>query len=115
MPTWWAYDLLRRVALAPELALDDDAIEARLQAGRPVLMTKNRFEAMLQEGYPMFNYRGGIEVTWTASFPEKLGEHLPQALGPWRPALADTAALTLFGSAFLAATALLQKRKDRGP
>jgi ABC-type multidrug transport system ATPase subunit len=115
MPTWWAYDLLRRVALAPELALDDDAIEGRLQAGRPVLMTKNRFEAMLQEGYPMFNYRGGIEVTWTASFPDKLGEHLPQALGRWRPALADTAALTLFGSAFLAATALLQKRKDRGP
>ena len=35
MPTWWGFDLLRRVALEPDDAVDDDAVEARLEAGRP--------------------------------------------------------------------------------
>ena len=92
MPTWWGYDLLRRVALAPSEAMPHDAVEQRLEAGEPMLMTKKRFEAMLQEGYLMFNYRSAIEVTWTAALPERLAGFLPARLGSWRPALVDAAA-----------------------
>ncbi len=113
MPTWWAYDLLRRVALAPDAALDDDALEKRLQEGGPVLMSRARFESMLREGYMMFNYRPAIEMTWTASWPEALGGRLPAALGPRRAALVDVAALFGFAAALLAAATALQKRKDR--
>ncbi|HET7293560.1 MAG TPA: FHA domain-containing protein [Vicinamibacteria bacterium] len=112
MPTWWAYDLLRRVALAPDSALDDDALEAKLEAGGPVLMTRARFEKMLREGYMMFNHRSAIEMTWTASWPEALGARLPAALGERRAALVDTTALLGFAGLLLAATAALQKRKD---
>jgi ABC-type multidrug transport system ATPase subunit/pSer/pThr/pTyr-binding forkhead associated (FHA) protein len=113
MPTWWAYDLMRRVALAPDETLDDDAMEKRLQAGGPVLMRKARFERMMQDGYMMFNYRNAIELTWTASWPERLATRLPEPLGDARPALADAGALKGFGLALLCATALLQKLKDR--
>jgi ABC-type multidrug transport system ATPase subunit len=111
MPTWWAYDLLRRVALAPEESADNDTIEARLKMGRPVLMTRRRLEAMLNDGYPMFQYRGAFETTWTASLPEALAERLPARLGRARPALVDVLALTGFGAVLLAATVRLQRRR----
>jgi ABC transport system ATP-binding/permease protein len=111
MPTWWAYDLLRRVALAPEESADNDTIEARLKMGRPVLMTRRRLEAMLNDGYPMFQYRGAFETTWTASLPEALAERLPARLGRGRPALVDVLALTGFGAVLLAATVRLQRRR----
>ena len=85
MPTWWAYDLLRRVALEPDAHASDDAIDARLQAGGPVLMTRDRFESMVQQGYMLFQHRGAIETTWTASLPDALGTRLPARLGYWRP------------------------------
>lgn len=106
MPTWWGYDLLRRVALAPSEAMDYDASEALLQAGEPMLMTKKRFEAMLREGYLMFNYRSAIEVTWTAALPERLAAFLPA--GSWRPALVDAGALLAMAAALLALTVRLQ-------
>lgn len=112
MPTWWAYDLLRRVALFPDEALDDDALQQKLEAGGPALMTRARFERMLRDGYPMFNYRGAVELTWTAAWPEALGERLPAALGTRRAAAADALALAGFGALLLAATGRLQKRKD---
>jgi hypothetical protein len=108
MPTWWGYDLLRRVALAPSDAMPNEAVEQRLEAGEPTLMTKQRFEAMLQEGYLMFNYRSAIEVTWTAASPERLARFLPSQLGSWRPALVDVAALLAMAAALLALTIRLQ-------
>ena len=113
MPTWWAYDLMRRVALAPDERKDDDWMEKDLQAGGPVLMRKARFERMMQDGYMMFNYRNAIEITWTASWPETLAARLPEPLGERRPALVDVLALKAFGLLLFAATAFLQKLKDR--
>ena len=111
MPTWWAYDLLRRVALAPEESADNDAVEARLKSGGPVLMTKRRLESMLNDGYPMFQYRGAFETTWTASLPETLAGRLPARWGAARPALVDVLALTAFGLVLFAATVRLQRRR----
>jgi ABC-type multidrug transport system ATPase subunit/pSer/pThr/pTyr-binding forkhead associated (FHA) protein len=113
MPTWWAFDLLRRTALLPDARLGDDALETKLQDGGPVLMTKARFEGLLKDGYPMFNYRNAVEMTWTASWPEALGEHLPERLGRARPIAADVLALSGFGALLLLATARLLKRRDR--
>lgn len=113
MPTWWAYDLLRRVALEPDVHASDDAVDARLQEGRPVLMTRDRFEAMVQQGYMLFQHRGVIETTWTASLPDALGRRLPPRLGYWRPAAADALALLAFALALLAAAVALQRRHDR--
>jgi len=113
MPTWWAYDMLRRVALEPDAHASDDAIDARLQEGGPVLMTRDRFEAMVQQGYMLFQHRGAIETTWTASLPDALGKRLPAGLGYWRPAAADALALAAFGLALLAAAIALQRRHDR--
>ena len=104
MPTWWAYDLLRRVALVPDEAEDDDAIEARLKAGGHALMTRRRLESMMNAGYPMFQYRAGFEITWTASLPESMAEKLPARLGKARPALVDVLALCGFGAALFALT-----------
>jgi ABC-type multidrug transport system ATPase subunit len=112
MPTWWSYDLLRRVALAPGDAVDDDGVEGQLKQGGPVLMTKERFERMLQDGYEMFRYRSAIEITWAASLPESLGEHLPARLGRWRAGAADALVLAGFGLALLAGTAVLLRRHD---
>jgi ABC-type multidrug transport system ATPase subunit/pSer/pThr/pTyr-binding forkhead associated (FHA) protein len=105
MPTWWSYDLLRRVALAPGEAIDDDAVEARLKTGEPQLMTKKRFESMLQQGYMMFEYRSAIEITWTASFPERLARALRI-----HPALVDTAVLAAMAALLLCVTVRLQAR-----
>lgn len=113
MPTWWAFDLLRRVALEPGDALEDDQIEEQLKARGPVLMTKRRLEGMLQEGYMMFNYRSAMEATWTASLPETLAERLPTSLGRWRPAAVDALALLAFATVFMTATAFLQRRHAR--
>jgi hypothetical protein len=76
-------------------------------------MTKARIEKMLGEGYMMFQYRGAIETTWTASLPETLGARLPAPLGRWRPAVADVLVLGGYAAALLAATGLLQRRYDR--
>ena len=114
MPTWWGYDLLRRVALAPAEAMDHDACEVKLRAGEPQLMTKQRFESMLGEGYMMFNYRSAIEITWTASFPERLATRLPAFLGPWRPALVDAAVLFALAAGLLYLTGRLQARVQPG-
>jgi ABC-type multidrug transport system ATPase subunit len=112
MPTWWAYDLMRRVALAPDEALEDEAIDARLAAGRPVLMTKARVERMVQDGFMLFNYRGLIETTWVASLPERIGAALPGSEAV-RPALVDAGALAGFALVLLAAAAVTQRRLDR--
>jgi len=112
MPTWWSFDLLRRVALAPDDRADDDAIEARLKAGRPVLMTKRRFESMLREGYLMFQYRGAIETTWTASLPEAIAARLPPRGGGGHPAAVDVLVLVAFAGGLLLAAGLAQRRWD---
>jgi ABC-type multidrug transport system ATPase subunit/pSer/pThr/pTyr-binding forkhead associated (FHA) protein len=113
MPTWWAYDLLRRVALEPDAHASDDAIDARLQEGGPVLMTRDRFEDMVQQGYMLFQHRGAIETTWTASLPDALAKRLPARLGYWGPAAVDALALGAFALALLAAAIALQRRHDR--
>ena len=115
MPTWWAFDLLRRVALEPDAHASDDAIDARLTEGRPVLMTRDRFQSMVQQGYMLFQHRGAIETTWTASLPDALGKRLPARLGYWRPAAVDALALAGFALALLAAAIALQRRHDRRP
>jgi hypothetical protein len=112
MPTWWSFDLLRRVALAPDEATDDDAIEARLKAGQPVLMTKRRFQSMLREGYLMFQYRGAIETTWTASLPEALAARVPRRWGGGRPAAVDVLVLVGFAGVLLLAAGAAQRRWD---
>jgi ABC-type multidrug transport system ATPase subunit/pSer/pThr/pTyr-binding forkhead associated (FHA) protein len=113
MPTWWAYDLLRRVALEPDEALADDALEARMAEGRLVLITKRRLERMVQEGYMLFNYRGVIETTWVASLPERTGAFLPERWGARRPAIVDAVALAFFAAVLLAVATFAQKRLDR--
>jgi len=112
MPTWWSFDLLRRVALAPYEALDDDALDAQIQSGRPVLMTRRRIESMLGAGYPILQHRGAIEATWTASLPEALARRLPARLGDWGPAAADALVLGALASALLALAARGQRRWD---
>jgi ABC-type multidrug transport system ATPase subunit/pSer/pThr/pTyr-binding forkhead associated (FHA) protein len=102
MPTWWSFDLLRRIALAPDEALGHEAIDARLAEGKTALMTRGRFEAMLREGYPMWNYRSAVEVTWTAAGPERWGAALPASWGGMRPVAVDVAALGLMGVALFA-------------
>jgi hypothetical protein len=113
MPTWWSYDLLRRIALAPDAARADEAIDARLAAGEPTLLTRGRFESMLREGFPMWSYRSVVEITWTASAPERLGAALPEALGHWRPAVVDAAALGGMSLALLVWTRRRQARAER--
>jgi ABC-type multidrug transport system ATPase subunit len=110
MPAWWAYDLLRRVALEPFERMEDDAVEALLQEGRPTLMTRGRFERMLQEGYLMFQYRSAVEITWVASLPDRLASSLPGAWGRSRPILVDAAVLAAFAAALFALTTGLQRR-----
>jgi hypothetical protein len=113
MPTWWSYDLLRRIALAPEAAQPDEAIDARLAKGETVLLTRGRFESMLREGFPMWSYRSVVEVTWTAALPERLGAALPAPLGHWRPAAVDAAALGGMGLLLLFLTVGRQARSSR--
>jgi ABC-type multidrug transport system ATPase subunit/pSer/pThr/pTyr-binding forkhead associated (FHA) protein len=115
MPTWWSFDLLRRLALAPDTAMPHDVIEKRLEAGETVLMTKQRFEEMFREGYPVLQHRSRIEVTWTASAPERLAERLPAALGRWRPVLLDTGLLCGLGLGLLALSGACLRRLDRRP
>jgi len=112
MPTWWSFDLLRRVALEPYEAMDDDALEAQMAASRPVLMTRRRIESMLGAGYMILQHRGAIETTWTASLPEALGGRLPARLGYWRPAAADALVLAGLAAGLLAAAAAGQRRWD---
>jgi ABC transport system ATP-binding/permease protein len=112
MPTWWSFDLLRRVALAPYEAMDDDALEAQIKSGRPVLMTRRRIESMLGAGYLILQHRGAIETTWTASLPEALARRLPARLGGWGPAAADALVLAALAAALLAAAARGQRRWD---
>jgi len=97
MPTWWSFDLLRRVALTPDERETDEAIDARLAAGRPALMTKARFERMVRDGFSMWNYRNVVELTWTASGPERAAA----ALGT-RPIVLDAAALLVLAVLLLA-------------
>ena len=70
---------------------------------------------MVQQGYMLFQHRGSIETTWTASLPDALGRRLPAKLGYWRPAAADALALLAFGLALLAGAVVLQRRHDRRP
>jgi hypothetical protein len=113
MPTWWSFDLLRRVALAPYEAMDDDALEAEIKAARPVLMTRRRIESMLGAGYLILQHRGAIETTWTASLPERLGAHLPEGLGSSRALLVDVSVLVGLALALFALASSSQKRHDR--
>ncbi len=113
MPTWWSYDLLRRIALAPDALSSDDEAESRLADGKLVLMTKSRFESMLREGFPMWNYRNSVEITWTASAPERWGAHLPEGLGYWRPAALDAAALLAMAIGLLILVVVGQVRATR--
>jgi ABC-type multidrug transport system ATPase subunit/pSer/pThr/pTyr-binding forkhead associated (FHA) protein len=113
MPTWWSFDLLRRVALAPYEAMDDDALEAQIKAGQPVLMTRRRIESMLGAGYMILQHRGAIETTWTASLPERLGQPLPEGLGPRRALIVDLSVLVGFSLALFALASSSQKKHDR--
>jgi ABC-type multidrug transport system ATPase subunit len=113
MPTWWSFDLLRRIAIEPDAALHDDSILARLDTGARVLMTRDRFESMLGEGYMLFQYRSGIETTWTSTVPERLAARVPVGPEFWRPALVDTAALGGFALLFLGIATVAQRRHDR--
>jgi hypothetical protein len=113
MPTWWSFDLLRRVALEPYEAMDDDALEAQIKAGRPVLMTRRRIESMLGAGYLILQHRSAIETTWTASLPDRLGEHLPEGLGARRALLVDLSVLLGVALALFALASSSQKRHDR--
>jgi ABC transport system ATP-binding/permease protein len=113
MPTWWSFDLLRRVALAPYEAMDDDALEAQIKTGRPVLMTRRRIESMLSEGYPLLQYRGGIETTWTASLPERIGRYLPEGLGRWQPLLVDASVLSSLALLLLVLASIGQRAHDQ--
>ena len=110
MPSWWAYDLLRRVALEDHERIDDAALEKRLEQGEPTLLTRQRLEHMLQEGYPMFQYRGATEITWVASLPDRLAQRVPADAGYWRPAVVDAGVLGGFGALLLAVTVVLQRR-----
>jgi len=112
MPTWWSFDLLRRVALAPYEAMDDDTLDARIKADEAVLMTRRRVESMLGAGYLILQHRGVIETTWTASLPEALGRRLPARLGYWGPAAADGLVLAGMGAALLLTAARGQRRWD---
>jgi hypothetical protein len=114
MPTWWGFDLMRRVALAPGETASNAALEARLEGGARLLMTKERFEAMFREGYPVFDHRSRIEITWSASFPERLARLLPQALGRARAPLADALVLAVMAAALALCAVLLLGRLDRG-
>jgi hypothetical protein len=112
MPTWWSFDLLRRVALEPYEVMDDDALEEQIKAGRPVLMTRRRIESMLGAGYLILQHRSAIETTWTASLPEALGRRLPARLGYWRPGAADALVLAGLAAGLVAAAAAGQRRWD---
>ena len=92
--------------------MDDDALEAEIKAGRPVLMTRRRIESMLGAGYLILQHRGAIETTWTASLPERLGSALPARLREGRPAAADALVLAGIGAGLLAAAARGQRRWD---
>jgi ABC-type multidrug transport system ATPase subunit/predicted component of type VI protein secretion system len=111
MPTWWGFDLLRRIALVPHEALSDEDVMQRLEEGGLVLMSKQRFQAMLQDGYALFNYRGGIETTWTAVFPERVAAGLGLR-GRDRATVTDLLVLLLFALALLLATIAFQSRSS---
>jgi hypothetical protein len=111
MPTWWSFDLLRRLALQPDEAASDDDVEARLTSGASVLMTKRRFEGMLQAGYPMWNHRTAVEITWTASSPERWGSCLPARLGVGRPVVVDLCALAAMGGVLLSLVVWKEARR----
>jgi ABC-type multidrug transport system ATPase subunit/pSer/pThr/pTyr-binding forkhead associated (FHA) protein len=110
MPSWWAYDLLRRGALEPFDRMDDDSVEARLVAREPTLLTRARLERMLQDGYPLLQYRAAMEITWVASLPDRLAAALPERWDRWRPAVVDAAVLAAFAAALLGLTVALQRR-----
>ena len=113
MPTWWSFDLLRRLALQPDENATHEALEARLAEGGGALMTKARFEKMLQEGYPMWNYRSSVEITWTASTPERWAAALPAGLGRGRTLAVDALALGAFAALLLAVAVRTEsKRRD---
>jgi ABC-type multidrug transport system ATPase subunit/pSer/pThr/pTyr-binding forkhead associated (FHA) protein len=113
MPTWWAYDLLRRIALEPSLSLDDEALVQRLEQGGPVLLDKRRFERLVEEGWDVFRHRRAIEMTWVASWPETLGAGLPGAERE-RAVRIDVAVLLLFGLVlFLGAHRALHREVPR--
>jgi len=78
-----------------------------------VLMTKRRFERMVQHGYMLFNYRGVIETTWVASLPERIGGFLPERWGTLKPAVVDASALGVLAAALLAVAMFAQRRLDR--
>jgi len=111
MPTWWSFDLLRRLALRPDENATDDEVDARLTRGGSALMTKRRFERMLQDGYPMWNHRSLVEVTWTASAPERWGAQLPERLGDRRPVMVDIGALGAIGVVLLAVVVGKESRR----
>jgi len=103
----------QRPSFGGDDAASDETVEARLGEEQLVLMTKERFTRMLQDGYPMFQYRTLIETTWTAALPERLATVLPARLGRWRPVVVDMGVLAGFAGVLLAATTTLQRRHDR--
>jgi len=111
MPTWWSFDLLRRLALRPAENAPADEADARLTRGGSALMTRRRFERMLQDGYPMWNHRSLVEVTWTASAPERWGARLPERLGDRRPVMVDIGALGAIGVVLLAVVVGKESRR----
>jgi energy-coupling factor transporter ATP-binding protein EcfA2 len=113
MPTWWGYDLMRRIALASEGTESHEALAARLESGASLLMTRERFESMFRAGYPVFEHRARIEITWSAALPERLARLLPTALGRARAPLVDTLVLAAMAGALALAATLFLRRLDR--
>lgn len=111
MPTWWAFDLLRRIALHPDDSLPDEALDAKLAAGGPVLMTRGRFESMLRQGFPMWSYRSAAEITWIASGPERWSAVLPARLRPDGPAIIDVSVMAAMGTLMLTFAVRRQRRQ----
>ncbi|PYQ50896.1 MAG: hypothetical protein DMF78_14550 [Acidobacteria bacterium] len=60
----------------------------------------------------MFQYRGAIETTWTASLPETIAARLPARWGGGRPAAVDVLVLAGFAGGLLLAAGLAQRRWD---
>ena len=77
-------------------------------------MTRDRLQSMLAQGYPMFQYRGAMETTWTASLPEALGRRLFPGWDRAGPAVVDALVLVALAGALAAAAAFAQKRWDGG-
>jgi hypothetical protein len=96
MPTWWAFDLLRRVALRDAESASDETVQARLQrGGRTVLLSQSRVDRMLRDDERR-RYGDRLEIARPASTPERWGQAVPLERAHARAAVVDLLALAAF-------------------